>query len=78
MLLLVIILLSGTEAHLNPQEIVSLLEAREADDPMKHYTPEVRCVVVMTNNREYTTKEDCQSIEKRLTDIRSHAPGGAQ
>ena len=66
MLLLVIVLLTGTEAHLNPREIVSLLEARDADDPMKHYTADVKCIVVMTNNREFATREKCASIEKRL------------
>lgn len=70
MLLLVIVLLSGTEAHLNPQEIVAFLTARDADDPMKHYTAEVRCIVQMSNREEYTTREECASIEKRLQELR--------
>ena len=70
MLLLVIILMTGTEAHLNPKEIVGFLEAREADDRLKHYSPEVRCIVLTTDGREYTTREECVSIEKRLHELK--------
>jgi hypothetical protein len=64
--LLVVMLLNGTEVHLNPSEIVSLIEARAADDQAKHYTADVRCIVTTTDRREFTTREDCQDIERRL------------
>lgn len=73
-LLLTILLLSGTEAHLNVQEVVAIIQARDADDPMKHYTDDVRCVIQMSNREEYTTKEECKSIEKRLNEIRERPP----
>jgi hypothetical protein len=72
LLLLVIVLMSGTEAHLNPNEIVAILEARDADDPTKRYTKEVRCVIQMSNGEEFTTKEECASIEKRLHELKGN------
>ena len=66
MVLLVIVLLSGTEVRINPREITALVTARDADDTAKHYTAEVRCVVQMANRKEYTTKEECSSIELRI------------
>lgn len=69
MLLLVIVLMSGTEAHLNPHEIVAILEARDADHPLKNYAPEVRCIIQMSNREEYTTREECSSVQKRLRDL---------
>lgn len=74
MLFLVIVLLTGTEAHLNVLEISAILQARDADDQMKHYTAEVRCIVQMSNHKEYTTAEECSSVEKRLSDIRKITP----
>ena len=65
MFLLVVVLLSGTEVRINPREITALLTAREADDTAKRYTDEVRCVVQMAA-REYTTREECRSIELRI------------
>ena len=67
MVLLVIVLLSGTEVRLNPREVTALVTAREADDTSKRYTDEVRCVVQMANRKEYTTREECSSIELRIT-----------
>ena len=66
MFLIVIILLSGQEVHLNPREVIALIEARQADDKLKHYAPGVRCVVETTGEHQYTTKEECSSIQKRL------------
>lgn len=70
MVLLVVVLLSGIEVRLNPHEIVALVEARKAEDKLKHYAPEVRCVVEATNGRSITTREECSSIEKRLQAIK--------
>jgi len=69
MWLLVIVLLNGSEVRLNPKEIVSMIEAREADDPLKRYTGEVRCVIETTNGQSYTTREECPSIEARIRDL---------
>lgn len=66
MWLLVVVLLNGSEARINPREIVSMLEARSADDPMKRYASEVRCVIITTDGHEYTTREECDAIEGRL------------
>lgn len=71
MLLLVVVLLTGQEVHLNPNEIVALIQAREHADPLKHYAPEVRCVVETTGRHEYTTQEECVSIERRLDDLKA-------
>jgi len=65
-LLLVIVLLNGTELRINPHELVSLVTAREADDPEKRYTAEVRCVIQTSNGGEFTSAEECSSIERRL------------
>lgn len=70
MVLLVIVLLTGTEVHINPRAITALLQAREADNPMKTYAPEVRCIVRMANNQEYTTQEECSSIENRINALK--------
>lgn len=74
MLLLVIVLLTGTEVHLNPQEIVALVETREADDPLKRYAPEVRCVVETSDGKDYATKEECVSIGARLDELKARHP----
>jgi hypothetical protein len=63
---LVITLLSGEEAHLAPSHITSIIEARQADDPSKHFTDKVRCIIYIDNGRQYTTSEECDSIEARL------------
>jgi hypothetical protein len=71
---LVITLLNGSEVRINPREIVSMIEARDADDPMKRYTAEVRCVVETTDGKNYTTREECPSIEARVnTLVGAHA-----
>lgn len=74
MLLLIIVLLSGQQVLLNPNEIVSLIEARKASDPLKRYAPEVRCVVYTTGDQEYATKEECNSIQRRLDDLKARIP----
>jgi len=66
MWLIVIVLLNGSEVRLNPSEIVSMVEARDANDPLKRYTPDVRCIVTTTNGVEYATREECTAIEDRL------------
>ena len=67
--LLVITLLSGEEAHISPRHIVSIVEARSADDPGKHYTNKVRCIIQLVDNRTFTTAEECGSIEARLREM---------
>jgi uncharacterized protein YlzI (FlbEa/FlbD family) len=67
--LLIITLLDGREAHINPREIVSIMEAKEAEDPGKHFTSEVKCVVSMTDGKMITTKEDCDNIDARLHEM---------
>lgn len=74
MLLLVIVLLTGTEVRLNPQEIVALVEARRADDPLKRVQPAVRCIVQTTDGKNYATKEDCTSIGVRLDELKARHP----
>lgn len=67
--LLVITLLSGEEAHISPRHIVSIIEARNADDPGKHYTNKVRCIIQLVDNRQVTTAEECDSVEARLQEM---------
>jgi hypothetical protein len=71
MVLLIVVLLTGTEVRLNPSEITALVQARDADDPSKKYTPEVRCVVQMANNAQYATTEECNSIENRINTLKA-------
>jgi hypothetical protein len=66
MLLLAILLMNGSEAHINANEIVAMIEARPADDPLKRYVPDARCIVITTDGKEYTTREECARIEGRL------------
>jgi hypothetical protein len=68
--LLIIVLLTGAQLHVNPNAIAALVTARDADDTMKRYTDEVRCVVQMVNRKEYTTKEECSSIELRINEMK--------
>ena len=70
MALLIIVLLSGSQVHVNPHAVAALVTAREADDTAKRYTDEVRCVVQMVNRKEYTTREECSSIERRITEMK--------
>ena len=70
--LLVITLLSGEEMHIAPRHIVSMIEARHADDPGKHYTKEVRCIIQLVDNKTVTTAEECDSIEHRLREMVDH------
>jgi hypothetical protein len=67
--LLVVVLLNEAKVYVNPDEIVALVQARDADDPLKHYAPEVRCVVQMAN-QQYTTREECAAIQKRMNEIK--------
>jgi hypothetical protein len=68
--LLIIVLLSGSQLHVNPNAVAALVTAREADDTAKRYTDEVRCVVQMVNGKEYTTREECSSIELRINEMK--------
>ncbi|HEY7415607.1 MAG TPA: hypothetical protein VH593_10470 [Ktedonobacteraceae bacterium] len=67
--LLVIVLLSGQEAHVNPRHIVSMVEAKDADDPGKHYTADVRCVITTIDGKNLSTREECDAIEIRIREI---------
>jgi uncharacterized protein YlzI (FlbEa/FlbD family) len=62
-------LLDGRTVDLNPQHIVSVAEARDADDPTKHFTNKVKCVVSMVDGKYYTTAESCDEIEQKLRNI---------
>jgi uncharacterized protein YlzI (FlbEa/FlbD family) len=46
------------------------VEANQADDPGKHYTRKVKCVISMVNGKQITTEEACDAIEKRLQELR--------
>jgi uncharacterized protein YlzI (FlbEa/FlbD family) len=67
--LLIVQMLNGGDIHINPREIVSMVEARAADDPGKHYTDKVKCIINLTNGKTITTEEDCDHIEERLRAI---------
>ena len=64
-----ITMLTGEEAHVSPRHIVSIIEARHADDPGKHYTAKVRCVISLDDSKQLTTTEECDDIEKRLQEM---------
>lgn len=67
--LLVIMTLDSREIFVNPRHIVSVAEARKADDPGKHYTNAVRCVISLVDGTHISTAEECDSVERRLRDI---------
>ena len=67
--LLLVILLDGREVYVNPREIVTITEAQQADDPGKHYTDRVRCVISMSDGKVTTTAEECEHIEERLHEL---------
>ena len=67
--LLTITLLNGSEMHIAPRYIVSIIEARQADDPGKHYTDRVRCIITLIDNKIVTTEEECDDIERRLHEL---------
>jgi ketosteroid isomerase-like protein len=67
--LLLLVMLDGRITYLNPREIVSVTEAKDADDPGKHYTDKVKCVVSMTDGKVFSTEETCEHIEERLREI---------
>lgn len=66
---LVIMTLDGREVFLNPRHIVSIAEARQADDPGKHYTNAVRCVLSLDDGKNVSTAEECENVEKRLLEL---------
>jgi uncharacterized protein YlzI (FlbEa/FlbD family) len=66
---LIIVLLDGREVDLNPRHIVSVAEAKDADDPAKHFTDKVKCVVSMVDGKFYATAETCDEIEQKLRAI---------
>lgn len=63
------ILLDGREAYVAPRQIVSITDAKYAEDPGHHYTDKVKCVVSMTDGKVFTTVEDCDTIEQRLHEL---------
>jgi uncharacterized protein YlzI (FlbEa/FlbD family) len=66
---LIIVLLDGREVDLNPRHIVSVAEAKEADDVGKHFTEKVKCVVSTVDGKFYATAETCDEIEQHLRAI---------
>jgi hypothetical protein len=66
---LVIMTLDGREVFANPRHIVSIAEARQADDPGKHYTDDVRCVISLVDGAHISTREECDDVERRLHTI---------
>lgn len=67
--LLVLVTLDGREISVSPRHIVSIAEAKQADDPGKHYTDKVRCVISVSDGTHVTTEEECESIEQRLQEM---------
>jgi hypothetical protein len=67
--LLVVQTLDGREIVINPREIISLSEARDAEDPGKHYTDAVRCVIDTTDGKLITVAEECESIRLRMEEM---------
>lgn len=66
---LVLVLLDGREVSINPRHIVSIAEAKDADDPGKHYTEKVRCVVTTADGTHIAVAEECDNIENRIHEI---------
>ena len=64
-----ITMLTGEVADIAPRHIVSIIEARSADDPGKHYTARVRCVISLIDGKQLTTEEECDTIEARLAEM---------
>jgi uncharacterized protein YlzI (FlbEa/FlbD family) len=68
--LLVLHTLDGRDVFVVPSHIVSIVEAREEDDPEKKMTRQVHCSITMTTGKMYTVSEDCASVRKRLEELR--------
>jgi hypothetical protein len=67
--LLVLVMLDGREAYVNPRQIISIVEAKDADDKGNHYTNRVKCVVTTVDGAKITTEEECDSISQRLMEL---------
>jgi ketosteroid isomerase-like protein len=67
--LLLLTLLDGRTAYVAPRQIVSISDAKDAEDPGRHFTAKVKCVVSMTDGKIFTTVEDCDAIDARLREM---------
>jgi uncharacterized protein YlzI (FlbEa/FlbD family) len=66
---LILMLLDGREAYVNPRQIASITEAKNSDEPGRHYTDKVKCVISMADGKIFSVAEECDSIEQRLRKI---------
>lgn len=52
--------------HLNPQEVSSIREPYSVG----HFSPNVKCVIVMTNGRFFSLAETCDDARRKLEGVR--------
>jgi hypothetical protein len=58
--------LDGREVIVNTAQITQVIEARKAGNPHKMLDDKVTCVIVFTDRRWVSTKENCDEILKLL------------
>jgi uncharacterized protein YlzI (FlbEa/FlbD family) len=68
--LIVLHTLDGRDVYVNTSHIVSVVEARDEDDPHKHMTAKVHCAIGMLDGKIYTVAESCDGVRQRLQEIR--------
>ena len=64
--LVVLHTLDGRDVYVNPVHVVSVVEARDENDPHKTMTAKVRCAIGMLDGKIYTVAEDCANVRRRL------------
>ena len=64
--MLTLVTLDGRKVFVNPSQIASISEAREAGDPNKQYTDRVHSVLTLSNGKMITVEESCDDIWRRL------------
>lgn len=68
--LIVLHTLDGRDVYVNPDYVVSVVEARSEDDPHKRMTAQVHCAIGMSDGKIYTVAESCDSVRQRLQEVR--------
>jgi uncharacterized protein YlzI (FlbEa/FlbD family) len=58
----------GRAVHINPDHIVILREAREADRSL--VTSRVRCFITMVDGKYQTVVEDCDTVRRLMEETR--------
>jgi uncharacterized protein YlzI (FlbEa/FlbD family) len=67
--------LDGRMAYVNPEQVVQLIETREAiGEENELFTNEVFCIVKLTDSTYVTVRETCDQIRELFTGVHKEAP----